>query len=195
MKKLISIGASLMIAVAVFAAGSIGVNPPQKGVLYPANGTYSITNTFAYPFQTTPLLVVSAGATNSTPITNSVLTKTNFVISWPVNGSTNASFSWSAFVGGTRMQSGTFVAGSGGASTLTNTFTYPYAIAPSVVVSGSLLPTATNNGVVVSTVTTTGFIVSTGNTNQTIYWQAIGTVANPQTEYQGQYPRSNPVIY
>ena len=189
MKKLLSIGASLMLAVSVFATGNEGVNPPQSGVITPANGVTSVTNTFAFPFQTTPLLVVYAAATNSTPITNSTLTTTNFVISWPVNGSTNASFAWSAFVGGTKMAFGSVV--TGGGTNVSVVFPFTYATAPQVFITGS--STNSQNIIAVTSVTATNFN-ALSNGNSTNSWMSIGTVYNPQTEYQGQNPINNKVL-
>ena len=193
MKKLISIGASFILAVSIFAAGTLGFNTPQGGsVVFTPAGGLIVTNSFAYPFQTAPLMQLYSSATNVTYTS----TTTNFVItSVGAGGATNYSVTWSAFVGGTRMQSGTSSLVAGGATYWTNIFSYPYASAPSVVVSGSLLPSATNNVVVVSSVSATGFVTATGNTNQTVYWISIGTVYNPQTEYQGQNPLSNKIVY
>lgn len=190
MKKLISIGASLILAVSLFATGNEGVNPPQNGVITVANSVPNVTNTFAFPFQTTPLLVVYCNAANGSPITNNFVTTTNFAISFPALG-TNDAYAWQAFVGGTRMQSGTFSAGAG-----TNIlFNYPYASTPSVVVSGSLLPAATNNMIVVYSASATNFSINTGNTNQTVYWISVGTVYNPSSENVGQNPPVNKVVY
>jgi hypothetical protein len=186
MKNLIIICASLLLSATCFSAGTVGVNPPQSGIINPATGTTSITNTFAYPFQSTPIVVVYAAATNSTPITNSI-TKTNFVLSWPAAGSTNASFTWQAFVGGTRMQSGTQAM----STTSTNVaFPNAYSVAPVVIVNGS----ATSNAPAVSSITTTNFTITIVGSG-TMQWISVGTVKDPQTEYQGKFPKSNPVIY
>lgn len=173
----------------IFATGNEGVNPPQSGVITPATGTTSITNTFAFPFQTVPVMVVYSALTNGTPITNSITT-TNFTLSWPVAGSTNASFAWQAYVGGTRMQSGTntLVAN----TLLTNTFAYAYAVPPVVVVSGN--NTNTTAVVAVISVSTTGF-VEESVTSQAGSWISLGTVYNPPSENVGANPPSNKVIY
>jgi hypothetical protein len=188
MKKILSIGAALMLAVTVFATGNEGVNPPQAGILTPANGVTAITNQFAFPFQTTPLMVVYAAATNSTPITNTITT-TNFTISYPANGSTNASFVWQAFVGGTKMCFGSLT---NVAATATNVaFPFAYALPPVVTASGQ--GTNAANVIGITAVTTTNFTLL-ANASQTNYWHAIGTVYNPQTEYQGQFPANNKVL-
>jgi hypothetical protein len=197
MKKLTSIGASLMLAFSALAAGVVGVNPPQSGVLnFDGATTLVQTKTFAYPFQTTPLVTINGLLTNNSPFTVSAVTTTGFTLTVTTLATTNASVAWQAFVGGTRLQSG-ILANTSASSTAgwTNTFSYPYAAIPSVVVSGSALAGATNNGVTVSSVSTTGFSVATGNTNQTVYWQSVGTVYNPASENVGQNPVSNKIVY
>jgi hypothetical protein len=189
MKKLISIGASFILAVSAFATGNEGVNPAQGGVLTPASGVSSITNTFAFPYQTVPLMIVYAGATNSTPITNAITT-TNFTLSYPVNGSTNASFVWQAFVGGTKMCFGS----STNVAATSTSITFPFAYAtPPVVVATGQGGTNSQNVVSVTAVTTTNFSLL-ANASQTNYWQAIGTVYSPQSEYQGNFPVNNKVL-
>jgi len=189
MKKILLICAAATLAVSAFATGSVGVNPPQSGVITVTNGAQSVTNTFAYPFQTTPVLVVYCNATNGTPVTNNFVTTTNFAISFPVAG-TNDAYSWQAYVGGTRMQSGSVI--SGGGTNVTVTFANAYAVAPVVVVTGNSTNAANTIGI--PAITTTNFtILSNGNsTNQ---WISVGTVYNPPSDYTGQNPRNNTVIY
>jgi len=105
MKKTISILAGVILAVNVFATGNEGVNPPQSGVLTGTTTASSITNTFAFPFQTAPVLTVYPTLTNGTPVTNVFVTTTNFAISFPASG-TNTPFAWSAAVGATKIQYG-----------------------------------------------------------------------------------------
>lgn len=189
MKKLISIGASLMLAASVLATGNEGVNPPQSGVLNPATGVINVTNSFAFPYQTVPLLVIYSAATNGTPITNIFLTTTNFAFSYPVAGSTNASFAWQSFVGGTKLTYGTVI--SGGGTNVTVTFPFAYAAAPSVVLTGQSTNAA--NTVGIPSISTTNFTVLS-NGNSTNSWISVGVVYNPQTQYQGQNPPNNEVV-
>lgn len=185
MKKIFSILSILALAVSAYATGNEGVNPPQSGVINPAINTTSITNTFAFPFQTTPVMIVYSAQTNGTPITNSITT-TNFTLSWPVNGSTNASFAWQAFVGGTKMAFGTATNGIGNTSVA---FPFAYASAPVVLITGN----NTNGVVAVSAITATNFTINS-LTAQTNSWESIGTVYNPQSEYTGPFPINNKVL-
>jgi hypothetical protein len=185
MKKILSIGAGLMLAVSAFATGNEGVNVPQSGVITPG-ATPNITNSFALPYQTVPLIVIYASATNGTPITNGVITTTNFSFSFPAAG-TNDTYAWQSFVGGTKEAFGTNLV----ATATTNvTFPFTYATPPTVVCSGSL------TNVLVSAVTTTNFTetVSGGASSTGVNWISIGTVYNPQTEYQGNFPVNNKVL-
>ena len=190
MKKIISIGASLVLAVNVFATGNLGVNTPQSGVLLSTNLVTGITNTFAQPFQSTPLLYVFASATNGTPVTNAFVTTTNFGITFPVNGSTNNSFAWSAFVGGTKLQSGANT--NTAAASTTITFPTTYALPPVVVVTPQGGTNAANVAAVTS-ITSSNFVLL-ANASQTNYWMSVGTVAYPQTDYQGANPGSNKIL-
>ena len=178
-----------MLAISALATGNEGVNPPQSGVITVSNGLNIVTNTFAFPFQQTPLVVMFSSLAAGAPITNNFVTTTNFAFTFPLAG-TNASFSWQAFVGGTRMQSGTNALVGG--TPLTNTFAFAYAIPPVVVPSQG----ATNSSaiVAVTSVSTTGFI-ELSSTTQTGSWIAIGTVQNPPSENTGQNPPSNKVIF
>jgi hypothetical protein len=188
MKIILSILFGAALAVNAFATGSEGFNPPQSGTINPATGIFNVTNTFAFPFQTTPLLVVYSAATNGTPITNNFVTTTNFSISYPVNGSTNASFSWQAYVGGTRMESGTQTVLANVATNIT--FPFAYAVPPVVVISGGV----TNLPSAVVAVTTTNFTLNS-NATSTNQWISVGTVYNPPSENVGINPPSNKVIY
>ena len=178
-----------MLAVSVFATGNEGVNPPQSGVLTSSNGVAGITNTFAFPFQTVPLLVVYAANTNGTPITNALITTTNFGITFPINGSTNNSFAWQAFVGGTKMAFGSVV--SGGGTNVSVTFPFAYATPPVVTASGNSTNTTGIASVTAITITNFTILSQTAATNS---WISVGTVYNPQSEYTGQFPVNNKVL-
>lgn len=189
MKKTISIFTCLMIAVAVFATGNEGVNPPQSGVIIPTSATPNITNTFAYPFQSVPLVIIYSSLTNGTPITNNFVTTTNFGFSFPTPG-TNSSFAWQAFVGGTKMDFGANTNIAAASTTIPFHFTYA---SPPVVVVTAQGGTNAVNAVTVTSVTITNFVLL-ANASQTNYWQAIGTVYNPQSPYTGQFPRDNTLL-
>lgn len=192
MKKILALIALVALAVNCFAAGTLSVNTPQSGTVYfSTNGTAAtnVTVTFTPAFTYTPAVsfFLSSGPTNATPLVTAV-TATNLTIT--INASTNCSVLWVANPASPRIQFGTVSSGpNAGATTYTNTFSAPYSSAPSVVISGSALAGATNAIPVVSSVTATAFIVSYGaNTNQTIYWQAVGLAYTP-----GASP--NPVTY
>jgi hypothetical protein len=182
MKKIISILAGVSLVATVFATGNEGVNPPQSGVLNSGN-VQGVTNTFAFPFQTVPVLVVYPQNTNASPFTNTITT-TNF---YTLFGQTNDSISWQAYVGGTKEAFGTNLV-----STATTNVTFPFAYAnpPVVVCSGSL------TNVFVSAVTTTNFTetVLGGASSTGVNWISVGTVYSPQTEYQGNFPINNKVL-
>ena len=187
MKKLISIGASLILAVSVFAAGTLGVNPPQNGsVVFTPAGGLVMTTSFAYPFQTAPLMQLYSSATN----VSYTSTTTNFVVtSVGAGGATNYSVAWSAFVGGTKMAFGSVITGAG--TNVIVTFPFAYAAAPIVTVTGN--STNVSSTVGIQYITTTNFAVLT-SANSTNQWISVGTVYNPQTEYQGQNPLSNKIL-
>lgn len=176
------------LAISASATGTLGPNPPQSGVINYTGTNQSATVTFPYPFQTTPLLFLQAAATNSTPLTNSVLTTTNFTVTV---AATNASLTWSAYVGGTRLQSGTNSITGG--TPVTNTFAFPYSQLPVIVASGSSTNTA-SAAVAVTSFSTTGFVIQS-TTSQAVSWIAVGTVANPASANTGTYPGQNAVIY
>jgi len=191
MKKIISICAVFSLAISAFAAGNEGVNPPQSGVLnFSAATTLIQTNTFAFPYQSVPVVLIQGLATNGAPFTVSGITISNFVLTISASATTNASVAWQSFVGGTRMQSGSVNTGAN--TNVTVTFQYPYAVPPVVVAVGS----QTNQTVAIPTslITTTNFqIVTYGNSTNS--WISVGPVAYPQTDYQGNFPVNNKVLY
>lgn len=184
MKKIISICSAFLVAASAFATGNEGVNLPQIGTSYVTNGVSAFTNTFAFPFQNTPLVVVYSSLTNGSPTTNTFVTTTNFATSFPPGG-TNAAFTWSAFVGGTKMAFGT--ATNAAASATSVLFPFTYASPPSVVLTGN-----TTNAFVQST-SITNFVIL-GQAVQTNGWISIGAVYNPQSENQGVNPPNNKVL-
>ena len=187
MKKLISIGASLMLAVSVFSAGVVGVNPPQNGsVVFTPAGGLVMTTSFAYPFQTAPLMQLYSSATNVTYTS----TTTNFVItSVGTGGATNYSVAWSAFVGGTKMAFGSVISGAG--TNVVIPFPFAYAAAPVVTVSGNSTNVSATVGIQSITATNFTILTSSNSTNQ---WISVGTVYNPQSEYTGPNPVNNKVL-
>ena len=183
MKKILSIIAVCALTFDCFASGSFQINSPQSGLVnYTNSGSQSYTNVFEPPFTYAPVMSVflTAGPTNSLPITNTV-TATNFILQCAA--STNCTFVWSAQPANPRIQYGTVspppVSGS---TTCTNTFNPPYASAPTVVISWTGQGAATNDIPVITSVSATAFIYSYGvTTNRTVYWQAIGQCATPGT--------------
>lgn len=189
MKKLISIGASLMLVVSAFATGNEGVNPIQTGVAtFTTAGGLVVTNTFALQFQTAPVALLAPSSTNTFTYTAS---PTNIVItSGGGTGATNYTVNWTAYIGGTRIEAG---AVQNVAGTVTNVmFPNPYAVAPIVVGIGS----ATNTTAVVgiSSITTTNFSIYCTISN-TVDWMSIGTVYNPQSPNTGTFPTPNTTVY
>lgn len=187
MKKLISIGASLMLAVSAFATGNEGVNPPQVGTIVFNTGSGLVQSTnFAMAFQTPPVAVIFGSSTNTFTYTT---TTTNITVtSGGGTGATNYTVGYSAYVGGTRLEYGTGTI----ATAATNvTFPNPYALAPVVILNG------TTTNVLATTPTTTGFFVTNNASVATsaFTWISVGTVYNPASENTGQNPPSNKVIY
>lgn len=163
----------------------VSQNPVQSGVITQTNqlpALYTNTATFPYPFPSSTLPITgyvynySTNAANE-PLTNT-WTTTNVTI---VSVATNTTLAYQAFQSVARVQTGILGLGSflSGSTTYTNTFATPYVATPVVQLTGSGAGAGTNYGVWASSVTTTGFIVTTGNTNQIIYWGAIGPTALP----------------
>jgi hypothetical protein len=173
MKKLISFGCSVCLAVSVFASGEYGPNVPQTGVLNFPPGTVlnSSSNMFPFAFSVPPVMIFYATTTNSAPITNNFVTTTNFGVQ---SASTNnAIITWTAYLGYPRMQSGLTVIAA--TATPTNVaFAVPYAYPPSVTIS----PSVTNSGACVLAVTTTNFTMQ-GLVICTNSWTAFGQAFNP----------------
>ena len=175
MKKFIlPIAFALSVGIAVtFGTGAVQTNPndyvptnpSQFGALYPqaTNGTaaagYNLTNSFPYPFNTVPAVLLTTVSGNL--VTNGVITTTNFTCT---SQNTNYPVYWQAYAGYQRLESGTTVAGS------TNiTFPYPYTTAPVVVLGSS-----TNAWL--GTVTATNFTINVTVTNgATVNWISSGT--------------------
>ena len=182
MKYIAILAAALALAVNCSATGALQINSTQTGFLYYTNGAgtnqvITFEPGFSYPPAFSAYLV--GGVTNSLPFTYSV-TASN--VSFNVNGiaanvATKAAIAWTASAVATRVQYGTLGPGGGTATTLTATFTSPFISTPVAVAVGSVSPGATNNGVAITTLSATNLVVTTGNTNQTVYWQAIGPSA------------------
>ena len=180
MKKIISLVALMALAVNCFGTGAISVNTPQTGSLsFTTNGSAftSSTNLFSPGFTYPPAMsfFLVSGPTNALPMTSTV-TATNFILS--INTSTNATVFWSAIPASALIQ-----AGSQPFSTSTTNVTFPtaYAYAPTVILTGNVLGSATNAYPVVTAVTTTNFTLSAGIA-QTIYWQSFGEAATAGTQ-------------
>ncbi len=167
----------LALALAVksaFATGAVGTDVPQSGVLTftPTTGVY-ITNSFAYPYSQAPVLNLTAITTNSQPITNVSVTTTNFIVS---ANATNSQVAWNSFAGYQRIQYGTNAIQ--GSLLLTNVFNPAYVYAPVVSVEGSTT-NIVKGSVAISSITPTQVVFQFGDTNQVLYWMAIGTAATP----------------
>ena len=188
MKKILLIGAAFALAISAFATGNEGVNPQQNGILnYNSSTTLIQTNTFAFPYQSVPVVTVQGLSTNGAPFTVSGITTTNFVLTTTANSTTNASVAWQSFVGGTRLQYGSNTV----STTSTNvSFPYVYAVAPAVTISGI------STNLLITAITLTNFTIGDATAAATGYsWISVGTVANPQSEYQGPFPVNNKVLY
>ena len=174
MKKFISIAAGLLLAVQCFATGSVPLNTPQAGVLnFTTNGASPlvITNSFAPGFSYPPVMqfFLTSGPTNALPLTNTIITATNFAVSLATP--TNCTVAWNAFLGYPRIQVGTNAITAG--TPITNTFTVAYAYPPTLNIEGS-----TTNGIGITGITTTGFILTSAQT-QAVGWSAFGISATP----------------
>lgn len=171
MKKILSIIAVLALAVNCFATGAQGVNPVQTGQVTFTGTTQS--NTFAFPFayQAIPVMQFYPNQTNGTPITNSLVTTTNFqlqIATAPGTG-TNYNFTWVAYAGVPIIQFGT---NSTMATVATNIpFPHPFAQLPVV----QLTEWSTNGAAscAVTATTLTNFSVLC-NTAAGFNWTAIG---------------------
>ncbi len=184
MKKLLGFTflAIALAAQTAFATGAVGLNPVQTGNLTftTAGGVY-ITNSFAFPYTTVPVVNFSLVTTNAYPITNIFVTTTNFAVS---ANTTNSQIQWVAFVGYPRVQTGTNAIQ--GSLLLTNTFSSPFAFNPVVQLTGSITNGASGQ-YCVSSVSPTNFVITFGNTNQVIYWSALGIAPNPGN-YNPNFP-------
>ena len=114
-------------------------------------------------------------------------TITNSYIAAGTNGQ---SYAWQAYVGGTKMAFGTTTNAAGSATSVV--FPFTYASPPTVVISPQG-GTNSVNAVSVMSVSITNFTVL-ATVVQTIGWISVGTVYNPQTEYQGNFPVNNKVL-
>ena len=121
-----------------------------------------------------PVVQLNAITTNSQPITNVFVTTTNFAVS---ANATNSQVAWNAFAGYQRLQYGTNAIQ--GALLVTNTFNPAYVYNPVVTISGSVTNGLAGGLACVSSVSPTQFVIQFGNTNQVVYWTAIGTASAP----------------
>lgn len=159
------------------ATGAVGPDAPQNGVLtFTPTTTVYITNSFPYPYSQPPIVLFQAISTNALPITNIFVTTTNFAVS---ANATNSQIAWNSYAGYQRLQYGTNAIQ--GSLLLTNVFNPAYAYAPSVQISGSTTNGLAGGLAAISSITPTQFVIQFGNTNQIIYWQAVGTGYAPGT--------------
>ena len=181
MKKTILSLLATAITFCAFADGVMQNNSPQTGIsTFTSATTLLATNTFPVPYTTLPVVTLSSTSTNDYPWTVSAVTLTNFVLTVSANTTTNCSITWNSYAGYIRIQSGTLAQNN--LLLNTNTFTVPYAAAPQVFITSSVLGINTNTiPPIVSSITTTNFIVAlpAGTTNQTLQWMSIGTAYAP----------------
>lgn len=182
--------ACVAIADTAAATGSVGIDPVQTGSLtFNVSTGFYITNAFPFSYTTPPVMQCFAATTNAVPITNIFVTTTNFAVS--VNATNPAAaVNWISSVGYPRIQAGTNAIQA--SSLLTNTFTAPFAFNPVVNISGSTTNYLSGPGLAcISSVSPTQFVIQFGNTNQVIYWSAIGVSVTP-----GSYnPNANAITY
>ncbi len=156
------------------ATGAVGTDVPQSGILnFTASTGVYITNSFAYPYSQVPIVQFQATLTNAIPITNVFVTTTNFAVS---ANTTNSQIAWNSYAGYQRIQYGTNAIQ--GSLLLTNVFNPAYAYAPVVSVEGSTT-NIVKGSVAISSITPTQVVFQFGDTNQVIYWMAIGTSYAP----------------
>ncbi len=171
-----------------FATGAEGINPTQQGLINATSNSAAIayyTNTFAFPFQSLPVvtLFTVGTVTNAMPYTN-VVTTTNFVVQFATNGFSPTIY-WQAYIGTPRIISMTPTNQTAGTATnilLPATYAYP----PVVVVTGQ--GSASNAFVNVYGITTTNFTLFSNQlgTNQVLVfgiWASPSTSANTQAGY------------
>lgn len=185
--SILSVLALLATAQVVKATGNVGVDPVQTGSLtFNVSTGFYITNQFPFAYTTPPVIQLSAGTTNAVPITNIFVTTTNFAVS---SNATNpaAQINWVSFVGYPRVQTGTNAIQA--SLLLTNTFSPAFAFLPIVQITGSITNSFINGIPCVSSVTQSNFVIQFGNTNQVIYWGALGVSASP-----GSYNPNSPSI-
>ena len=181
MKKTILSLIATAITFCAFADGVILNNSAQSGIsTFTAATGLAVTNTFPVSYTTLPVVILSSTSTNDYPWTASSVTLTNFILTVSANTATNCSVTWSSYAGYIRIQSGSIAPAD--SLLYTNTFSSPFAYTPSVVLQSTILNGNTNIPVpVVTSASATAFVVTfgAGSTNQTIYWQAIGTAYAP----------------
>jgi hypothetical protein len=167
------------------ATGSVGADPVQTGTLtFNVSTGFYQTNSFPFSYTTPPIVQFYALTTNAVPITNIFVTTTNFAVS--VNATNPAAqIAWTAQVGYPRLQSGTNAIQ--GALLVTNVFSTPFAFNPVVTISGSSTNALSGGQPCISSVSPTNFVIQFGNTNQVIYWHALGITATPGS-YNPNYP-------
>lgn len=189
MKSLISIALALVLPLGAWATGSVPTDQPQNGVLTYDNTTWSISNSFPYPYSTVPIVLFYPSSASAFPYTNTVST-TGFNLDIASATGSNLTVNWSAYVGYQRLERGSIVTPN--TVRYTNSFSPIYAFTPQlslVGTSGAVSGTVTTNTgsvtnlvlnvPVVTSVTPSNFIFTVGSTNQTIYWSAIGTAFAP----------------
>ena len=171
MKTSISIFAALALTVSAFADGAIQANSPQAGVLtFNATTGLVITNSYPIPYTAQPIVTVYSSSTNNTPFTVSGVTLTNFILTVSANATTNASVTWSSYVGYPRFQTGFSSLTAG--TPYTNAFSTPYAFTPILNIEGSATNSAASVGII--SITVTNFIIQS-YISQTAYWSLLGT--------------------
>ncbi len=178
MNKLILLSAVLALEVQSFAAGVVGNDQPQSGVIFITNAgsVGRFTNSFPYQYTQRPVLVLSGSAG---PYTINSVTTTNFDVT--TTSTNNTSINWSAYLGYARIQSGQVI--TVGDTTTNIAFAFTYAYPPIVTLSGRSTNALTMPAVVGVTTTNFSLLSNVAGTNQ---WVSIG---------ESYAPGNQPVTY
>ena len=185
-----AVGAVMLVGVDAMATGPIPINSTQSGTLsFTTNGASPliITNAFSPGFSYPPVMsfyLTGGSVTNAGPLTNTILTTTNFAVELATP--TNATVYWTAVAASPRIETGSQYVLS---TTPTNiSFAPAYGAAPFVVTEpGYLGLAATNTSIGITNITSTQF-QATVSVSQLVTWMSFGSAAVPG-------PSPNPVSY
>lgn len=172
MKFIFTVICGLTLACGCFASGIIPPNQAQSGVINFNVGTGLVqTNTFPYPYQSLPAVLLFPSATNNTPLTLSGITTSGFVVTVTTGATTNLSVAWQAYAGFPRVYAGTNIMAAN--VTATNVFPVPYILPPIPEIADS-----STNGGAACVVTTTNIVITT-TAAETVFWGTFGVTYQP----------------